>query len=97
MIYKIAFLFLTVSDIFHESVWVKFFKTHEDYYSLYVHPKTDLAAGSFFARAQIQQREETRWENTMKAQIALLREALKDPANIQIRISFRVNDTPDAF
>ncbi len=78
---KIAFLFLTVSDIYHEAVWVKFFKGHHDHYSLYVHPKNDISPNSFFARAIISQREETRWENTMKAQIALLREALKDPTN----------------
>ena len=49
MIPKIAFLFLTVGNIYHESAWVKFFKDHEVQYSLYVHAKKEITPGSFFA------------------------------------------------
>ncbi len=81
MIPKIAFLFLTVGNIYHEDVWRTFFKDHADSYSLYVHAKTSLAPHSFFASAAIAEKVPTTWEHTMEAQRALLREALKDPAN----------------
>ncbi len=78
---KIAFLFLTKNDVYHETAWTNFFKNHEHQYSLYVHPKESVSKDSFFAHAVIDQREVTTWENTMRAEIALLREALKDQAN----------------
>ncbi len=81
MVPKIAFLFLTISNVFHEPTWVKFFSGHEGNYSLYVHPKQDVKRDSFFARAVISERAETRWENILNAQRALLREALKDQTN----------------
>jgi len=78
---KIAFLFLTIGNIFHESVWIKYFEGYQAYYSLYVHSKNELDSYSFFASSTIQEKVPTTWTNTMKAQIALLKEALKDPAN----------------
>lgn len=83
MIAKIAFLFLTIDSVFHEAIWVRFFTQSEvqERYSLYVHPKKSMAPTSFFASAVIPERLPTSWANTMEAQVALLREALKDPAN----------------
>ena len=81
MIPKIAFLFLTIGTVYHETPWVNYFKGHESQYSLYVHPKEKLPQESFFYSSTLPHREETTWSNTMKAQIALLKEALKDPAN----------------
>ncbi len=77
---KIAFLFLTIGAIYHELPWINYLKGHEQNYSLYVHPKEPFAA-SFFSSAIVPQRKKTTWANTMKAQIALLKEALQDPHN----------------
>ncbi len=83
MLPKIAFLFLTIGNVYHETPWVNYFRGHETQYSLYVHPKKEVSPDSFFYPGVIAQREETTWANTMKAQIALLREALKDPDNVK--------------
>ena len=79
MIPKIAFLFLTIGNIYHETPWVNYFKGHEHQYALYVHPKESISPESFFHDAVIPKKERTTWANTMKAQVALLKEALKDP------------------
>ncbi len=81
MLPKIAFLFLTVGNIYHETAWVKFFKGREEQYSLYVHAKQGITSDSFFASSVIPHWVPTSWENSMKAEIALLKEALKDQAN----------------
>ncbi len=87
MIPKIAFLFLTIGNVYHEAPWVNYFKGHESQYSLYVHPKEKLPQESFFHSSILPHREETTWANTMKAQVALLREALKDPNNTKFVFS----------
>ena len=38
---KLAFLFLTISSIYHEAHWLDFFKNQTDY-SVYVHSKESL-------------------------------------------------------
>ena len=81
MIPKLAFLFLTINTVFHEPVWIDFFTQHEDQYSLYVHPKHPVPENSFFKPFELSETVPTSWLNTMEAQIALLKEALKDPAN----------------
>ncbi len=81
MVPKIAFLFLTVGNIFHEAAWIKYFEGYQEYYSLYVHTASGLDANSFFTPTIIQERVQTTWANTMKAQIALLKAALKDTHN----------------
>ncbi len=78
---KIAFLFLTVGPIAHEDYWRDFFKGNETHYSVYVHAKTPLSADSWFKPHELGRTVTTTWSNTMKAQIELLREALKDPSN----------------
>lgn len=81
IIQKLAFLFLTIGDIYHESTWIHFFSGHENAYSLYIHSKHKLSSESQFKPYEMSRKIPTTWANTMKAQIELLREALKDPAN----------------
>lgn len=78
---KIALLFLTISSIYHEKHWQDFLKGNEDRYSVYVHSKEPLAETSAFKQYEIPEKVESTWANTMKAQIALLKQALKDPLN----------------
>lgn len=78
---KIAFLFLTIAGIHHESYWQDFFRNHEDAYSIYVHSKNGVPTGSFFKPYEMRHTKITTWSNTMKAQIALLAHALEDPDN----------------
>jgi hypothetical protein len=78
---KIAFLFLVTSHITHESVWQDFFKGHDERCSIYVHSKESLDATSAFKLNELAVKVETTWERTMRAQIALLKEALRDPLN----------------
>jgi hypothetical protein len=77
---KLAFLFLTVSNIYHEHCWLTFFKGHENEYSLYIHSKEPLKS-SAFKHHELLRKIPTTWENTMRAQIELLRVALQDPYN----------------
>lgn len=81
MISKIALLFLTISNIYHESHWQDFLKNNESRYSIYIHSKESLAPNSAFKQYEMQEKTENTWANTMKAQIAVLKEALKDPDN----------------
>lgn len=81
MIAKIAFLFLTIANIYHEQTWINFFRGHQDKYSLYVHSKKPLSQESFFKPYELRSKVETSWTNTMLAQQALLKEALTDPAH----------------
>ena len=79
--FKIAFLFLTISSIYHEGHWLDFFRGNEQYYSVYIHSKNSFENSSPFKKNEIEEKEKTIWSNTMRAQIALLKEALKDPEN----------------
>jgi hypothetical protein len=81
MMFKIAFLFLTFAHIFHEEYWRDFFAGHEGNYTIYVHAKNGSMRESFFKKYMISSCVPTKWEYTMAAQVALLREALKDPEN----------------
>lgn len=78
---KIAFLFLVISGVYHESHWQDFFTGNEQHYSLYVHAKKDVAPTSFFKPHQLKKNVPTTWAQTMNAQIELLKEALNDPSN----------------
>jgi hypothetical protein len=78
---KLAFLFLTTGPIHHEAYWHEFFMGNQDRYSIYVHAKNPLSATSYFKAHELSHTEPTTWANTMRAQIALLKQALKDPLN----------------
>jgi hypothetical protein len=78
---KIAFLFLTIANIIHEPIWHDFFKGHDSHYSIYIHAKEEFDNTSVFKQYEMPTKVPTTWENTMEAQIEMLREALKDPLN----------------
>ena len=78
---KLAFLFLTIGPIHHESHWQDFFIGNQERYSVYVHAKNPLPSSSPFKPYELTTTEPTSWANTMKAQIALLKQALMDPLN----------------
>ena len=81
MLGKIAFLFLTISEINHEQPWINFFKGHEERYSLYIHSKKEFNTASQFKKFELPFKIPTRWDLTMAAQVELLKVALKNPAN----------------
>ena len=81
MVSKIAFLFLTITEINHEQIWLDFLKGNEDKYSLYIHSKQDFKRTSPFKKYEMPIKVPTVWEKIANAQIALLKEALKDPLN----------------
>ena len=78
---KIALLFLTITDVYHEDYWLDFLRGNETRYSIYVHSKKQVSEGLFFKKYEMAIKVPTEWERPMKAQVALLREALKDPKN----------------
>jgi hypothetical protein len=78
---KIAFLFLVTSHITHESVWQNFFKGNDERCSIYIHSKDSLDPASAFKQHEMATKVATTWERTMRAQVAILKEALKDPSN----------------
>lgn len=78
---KIAFLFLIISNINHENIWLNFFNHHQEHFSLYIHSKETMPASSAFKKFEMATKVPTTWQNTMNAQIELLREALKDKDN----------------
>lgn len=78
---KLAFLFLTTGPIYHENYWQEFFSRDPERHTVYVHAKSPLPSTSCFKAYELTKTEETSWANTMRAQIALLKEALKDPLN----------------
>lgn len=78
---KIAFLFLTITNIVHEDYWRDFFRNHDDKYSILVHAKEQVSSNSWFKQFEMPYKVENSWARTMKAQLALLKEALKDPHN----------------
>lgn len=78
---KIAFLFLTISSAYHEQLWRDFLYGHDDQYTIYCHAKNDVPESSLLFPYCIAETLPTTWSNTMRAQIALLKEALKDPYN----------------
>jgi hypothetical protein len=78
---KIAFLFLVISSIYHESHWLDFFKGHDAQYTIYVHAKETLPEYSPFKQYEIQEKTDSTWLNSMNAQVTLLRWALEDPEN----------------
>ncbi len=81
LVHKIAFLFLTIGNVYHDTTWRNFLTGQEQRYTLYVHSKHPLSDNSFFKKSEMTYKVPTTWANTMNAQIALLKEALRDPHN----------------
>ena len=78
---KIAFLFLTIGNVYHEAHWQDFLRGNEDQYSVYVHAKKRVAPDSWFYPFQLEHTRHTSWGHTMRAQIQMLKQALHDPLN----------------
>ena len=79
---KIAFLFLVITTMCHEEYWRDFFKTADkNSYSIYIHSKEGVPEDSTYKQYEVPFKVKTSWSNTMKAQMAMLEEALKDPQN----------------
>ncbi len=78
---KLALLFLTYGAIFHTDHWQDFLKNHKQLYSTYVHSKEPLPESSPFKQYELKKKIPTTWENTMKAQLELLRVAFEDKNN----------------
>ncbi len=78
---KIAFLFLTIGDVYHAAYWQDFFRGHENQYSVYAHSKEKLSPSDWLFPYEIPEKIPTTWANTMQAQVALLKYALKDLTN----------------
>jgi len=66
---KIAFIFLTLSALYHQDIWHTFFAGNEKYCSVYLHPQT------------VKTNSDKLLESRLQAEISLLNQALKDPAN----------------
>jgi len=81
MIPKIAFLFLTITNIYHESYWRDFLDGHTAEHSMYIHASEGVPEDSPFKKYELPYTIPTTHYHTMKAQIALLKEALRDPDN----------------
>eukprot|EP00241_Pyramimonas_parkeae_P018983 CAMPEP_0114281388 /NCGR_PEP_ID=MMETSP0059-20121206/2967_1 /TAXON_ID=36894 /ORGANISM="Pyramimonas parkeae, Strain CCMP726" /LENGTH=405 /DNA_ID=CAMNT_0001401897 /DNA_START=24 /DNA_END=1238 /DNA_ORIENTATION=+ len=86
---KIAFMFLTKREVFHQELWERFFIHYKDRYSLYVHhsqAEFSFPQGSFFARnAHISSRIRVVWGTTsmVQAELQLIRAGLNDVDNEQ--------------
>lgn len=81
---KIAFCFMSYSDIKHADLWEKFFNELDpDSYSVYIHPKEPKEVKSIFKNYIIEDRLETEWGDIslVRATNRLYEEALKDEAN----------------
>lgn len=78
---KIAFLFLTISEINHEALWQHFFEGHEQECTIYVQSKEPFSPTSYFKQYEIAEKTHSTWSSTIYTQMALLKEALKNPEN----------------
>ena len=81
---KIALLFLTITNVYHEEYWLDFLRGNENRYSIYVHSKKHVSDDSFFKKYEMKIKVPTKWEHIMKAQIELLREAFKYSKNARV-------------
>ncbi|MCH9633867.1 MAG: hypothetical protein S4CHLAM7_06010 [Chlamydiae bacterium] len=72
---------MAYDDIHHQDYWADFFYGHEGEYSNYVYSKSGTTNGSLFKNSVVDMDVPTTWANTMRMQIELLAEALKDPLN----------------
>ena len=80
---KIAFLFLTREGHHQPGIWEEYWVGHEDY-TVYAHiADPEAHPGGWLERARIDDWRPTLWGSIslVRAQMALLRAALKDPAN----------------
>lgn len=80
---KLAFMFLTRTDIVQEEIWTEFFKSDkDDRHTIYIHPDMDTRLESqSFARYQIPNVVFKKHHYTLEAQKELLKAAIGDLEN----------------
>lgn len=80
---KIAFLFLTRDNINIPEIWQKYLKGKEELYSIYCHPKYPEKVNGLLKSHIIPEKIPTSWGTigTVKANLMLIKNALKDPDN----------------
>lgn len=82
---RVAFLFLTRGPHHQPRVWEQYWRGRESQVAVYAHTaeRHQLTAGSWLAAAQIPEHIATAWADLslVRAQLLLLRTALRDPAN----------------
>ncbi len=81
---KAAFLFLTRGSLNQPRIWEEYFADHPGRVSIHVHPKQrDVPAPTWFREAWLPESIPTAWGDIslVRAQLALLETAYRDPAN----------------
>lgn len=79
---KIAFLFLTIDDIYFPKIWDYYFKNNNDKISIYCHPKNpDNIKTPWLKKNIIKNLTKTKWGHFTDAIINLLKSALLDDQN----------------
>ena len=80
---KIAFLFLTRSNINHPDIWERYLKGNMNRCNVYFHPKNgnDETIPLWLKKHQINNLVDTEWGFITEAYFSLLREALKNKEN----------------
>ena len=77
---KIAFLFLTLSDPNFPDIWDKYFKSNEDKYSIYIHPKNPNQV-EWRRESIIKNLVNTEWGMITRAYIELFKAAFVNADN----------------
>ncbi len=80
---KVAFLFLTIENPNFPEIWEKYFRGHEDKYSIYVHPKHPATFTMPPSWKVIDTHVETAWGRITGAYFELFKEAMKDTENVK--------------
>lgn len=78
--FKVAFLFLTMTGLNYEYLWHCYFDDHQDKYTMYAHAKNNIPDNSLLKPYGIEPVQNS-WANTMLAQRTLLQKALEDEEN----------------
>ena len=79
---KIAFLFLTMSDVNFPEIWEKFFEGNDGEYSIYCHPKyPDEVTINWMKFNIIKKLVPTEWGHLTNAYVELLKAAILDQTN----------------
>ncbi len=81
---KIAFLFVTVGEQNHANIWHDYWNRDRDHVNVYGHTRDkERLTDDWLATCQINERYPTQWGdiNVVRAEMALLREALLDSSN----------------
>lgn len=79
---RIAFLFMTIGDLYFTDLWIKYFHNNRDKINIYLHPKYhNSVKNPYFKSKIINDIQSTRWGHLVNAEISLLETALKNKDN----------------